>query len=307
MTDTETSKMYEYKVGDRHQKYVDSETISIYSNDLKYKKYNDINLNNVKNLDDKIDHDTVEYRIKECLLDGGKTLDLSHLNLTKFPKLPEKIIHNAKYLFLSENNFEELNDLSVFCNVKVIDLCHNKLSKLPNMPVTLKELLVRHNKITDISCLDDCYSLRRLDCSYNHITTIPYIKTLEILLCDHNKIDALPSLPNLIKLECSHNFIYELPSLVNIEILVCDHNQITKVNNYNTLRELYCNNNKISLISNINKIDTLHCYKNNIKRIDYFDNLKELVCDYSDIDLSSHYTIIESVVYKNEIIAIYFK
>lgn len=307
MTDTESSKMYEYRVSKEHTNKFEDDTISIYSNDLKYRKYNDINLKNVKNLDTNIDYDTVDYRIKECLDSGGKTLDLSHLNLTKLPKLPEKIIQNVKYLFLAENKLNEIDDLSHFNKLSVVDLCNNTLTKIPTMPFKLKELLIKYNSINNITNLNECYYLRRLDCSHNEIVEIPYIKSLEILICDYNKIHNLKSFDHLIKLSCSHNVIQELPSLPNIEIVECDRNQITKIENYPLLRELYCSCNKIAKLTNIQKIDTLHCYKNNIKNIDYFDNLKHLVCDYADIDLSSHYTIIESVIYKNKIISIYFK
>ena len=101
--------------------------------------------------------------------------------------------------------------------------------------------------------------------------------------------------------------IKELPPFPIIEIIECDKNYITKICNYSSLRELYCSNNQINTLSNIQKIDTIHCYKNNIKKIDYYEYLKELVCDYDDINLASYYTIINSVVYQNKIIAIYFK
>jgi len=311
MTDTESSKMYDYKVNDKHKVYFkkkyDTDTISIYPNDLKYKNYNDISLNNVKNLDDKVDHDTVNYRIKDCLLNDCKTLDLSHLHLTKFPKLPNEIIKNVKYLFLSENDLENIDDLSHFDKLNVVDLCNNRLIKLPPMPDKLIELSVRYNNLSDISTLENCYFLRRLDCSYNRIIEIPNTNTLEILICDHNKIFNIPSFAKLIKLSCSNNIIQVMPSLPNIEIIECDKNQITKINNYSNLRELYCSHNQIDEICNTHKIDTICCYKNKIKKIDYFQNLKELVCDYDNIELASLYTIVESVIYKNNIIMIYFK
>ncbi|ARF11744.1 leucine-rich repeat protein [Klosneuvirus KNV1] len=311
MTDTESSKMYDYKVSSKHRedhkKYYGTDTIPIYSNDLKYKKYNDIDLNNIKNLDDMIDHDTVEYRIKECISTDGKTLDLSHLNLTKFPKLPNQLIQSVKYLFLSENKLEILDDLKHFEKLSVIDLCHNRLTKLPIMPDRLKELMIRFNQINDITSLNDCYSLRRLDCSHNMITELPNINRLEILICDHNKISNLPAFQNLIRISCASNMIKELPPFPNIEIIECDKNYITKICNYMGVRELYCSNNQITTISNVHKIDTIHCYNNKIKKIDYFENLKELVCDYDDINIASYYTIVNSKVYQNKIIAIYFK
>lgn len=311
MTDTESSKMYDYKVDIKHREYhkkhYGTDTISIYSNDLKYKKYNDIDLNNVKNLDDRIDHDTVDYRIKECISSGGNTLDLSHLNLTKFPKLPNHIIQNVKYLFLSENKLEYIDDLIYFEQLSVVDLCQNRLIKLPIMPNKIKELMIRFNQIDDVTSLNECYSLRRLDCSHNMITEIPNMKKLEILICDHNKISNLPTFNNLIRISCASNMIKELPPFPIIEIIECDKNYITKICNYSSLRELYCSNNQINTLSNIQKIDTIHCYKNNIKKIDYYEYLKELVCDYDDINLASYYTIINSVVYQNKIIAIYFK
>ena len=79
------------------------------ANDLKYIKHKDIDLGRVKNVK-YYDRDTLDYRLYESKKDNYKTLDLSHLNLKEFPDIPESIITNVKYLFLSENKIERLPD-----------------------------------------------------------------------------------------------------------------------------------------------------------------------------------------------------
>lgn len=311
MIDTESSKEYEYVLKDRKLIEIhDSDTISIYENDLKYKKYNNIDPKRVYNIN-KTDKDTIEYRINECINDDSITLDLSHLDLSEFPPAAEvsvSIVNNLKYLFISENKIQILKDLSYLNYLLVIDISNNNLTQLPKLPENIEELLIRDNNISDISSLVNYDYLRRFDCTKNNIKDIPQIDSLNILICDNNQICGIPKLKNLVKLFCSHNTITNIYPISDLEILECNSNNLTKLDGFKNLRELYCCKNSITDIKNLNKIEIIHCYKTLITMMPYMNTLQELLCDHRDsFMLSKNYTLVNSEVYKNKIHIIHFK
>jgi Leucine-rich repeat (LRR) protein len=89
--------------------------------------------------------DTAIKRINECIKTKSTELDLSYLDLTSLPDLPD--------------NLTELN-----CN-------GNKLTILPTLPNSLTELNCDHNQLTNLPYLPD--SLNDLHCVDNLLTTIP--------------------------------------------------------------------------------------------------------------------------------------
>lgn len=309
MIDTESSKEYEYKLNDKKLiEIYKSDTISIYPNDLKYKNHNKIDIKRVKDPNDNINSDTLEYRFNECIKAGSITLDLSHLNLEELPKIPKIIYNKLKYLFMSENQLQFIEDISYFTELIVLDVCNNKLVNIPTLPEKLEELLIKNNNIHNIDSLSQYDYLKRLDCSENAIQYIPIIDSLEILVCNNNKIENISKLKQLKKISCSNNKLKELSDFPKLEIVECDNNNINKIDNLINLKELYCSKNDISCVKNLNKIEVLHCYRTNIKKLDYFETLKELVCDSrNDFIISEHYTIINADTYENKIILIHFK
>lgn len=309
MTETESAREYEYTLNDK--KLVDiyeSDTISIYENDLKYKKHNNIDLKRVSiNTSDKIDRDTIEYRFDECVKNGYITLDLSHLNLKSLPHIPSQFHNKLQYLFIAENNIQIIEDISYLEELIVFDVCNNKLSMMPLLPEKIEEVQIKNNNINNINSLSQYDYLKRLDCSENNIKEIPIIDSLEILICDKNKIEKIPKLKKLIKLSCSDNMITNIHKLQYLEILECDKNKLTHIEDFINLKELYCSRNDITTIRNLNKIEVIHCYKTNVTKMEYVQTLKELLCDYKeDLVLSKHYTIVNSDVYRNKIILIHF-
>ncbi|QKF93759.1 leucine-rich repeat protein [Fadolivirus algeromassiliense] len=320
--DTETAKEYEYKLNDKRLiKMHRDKHISIYGddsgfknsilitgNDLKYKSknYNDIDIKRLKDKSD--DKDLLEYRLNECKNNNYSMLDLSHLGLKKLPDLPKKITDNVNYLFLNENEFSHIDDLSIFKELIVLDLCENNLTTLPILPEKIEELLIKHNYISSIDELSQCDYLKRLDCSNNTIKKIPMIDSLEILRCDQNVITEIPRLINIIKLSCSDNQLKNLNDMPYVEIIDCEKNFIETIEGYKNLKELYCNKTNVNCIRNLPKLEVLHCYKSNFTQLEYIQTLKELLCDYrDDLVLSKFYTIINSDVFKNSIVLIEFK
>lgn len=306
--DTETAREYEYKLNDRRLiELYKKDFISIYANDLKFKNHNNIDIKRVKELKED-DKDAIEYRVKECIQNDYKMLDLSHMGLKELPKLPKKITDNINYLFLNENSLNYIEDICSFKELIVLDLCNNNLSSLPELPDKLEELLIKNNSIASIDELVNCDYLKRLDCSHNIIKRIPIIDSLEILKCDNNSIIEIPKLINVIKVSCSSNKIKVLYDMPKIEILDCDRNFIEIIEGYKNLRELYCSKNNINQIKNLQKLEVLHCYKTNFTKLEYIETLKELLCDFrKDLMLSKFYTISNSDVYMNSILSVQFK
>lgn len=305
------SKTYDYKISDK--KLIDAQGegyISIYENDLKYKKYNNIDTKRIHEFDksNNIDRDTVEYRFYECEKDGCKTLDLSHLNLNVFPSIGSFSSY-IKYLFLSENKLTYMPDLSFMENLSVIDLCNNNLLSIPVLPISIEELLIMNNKVSNIGGLTQYPFLKRINCTNNLIKEIPIIDSVEILICENNKIEKISNkLPRLIKLMISNNQLRILPNYDNLKILEIENNPLESIDGSKNLTELYCNCTNINELGGFNKIEIIHCYKTNIKRLPYFNTLKELLCDYRpDMALSKYYKIIKSDVFDDVIVLINFK
>jgi len=280
--------------------------IIIYNNDLQYKNHKDIDIKRVKNYSEKnIDKDTIEYRFQDN--NNSELLDLSHLNLISLPIIPNNILENLKYLFISENNLITIDNLSYLKHLKVIDLSGNKLKSIPELPEFIEEIQIKNNQIIDITSLAKLEYLVRMDCSNNLINKLPIIDSLEVLEIGNNDLQTVPKLKNLKKLSCPNNKINTISELKNIIILECDNNLLETVENYTTLAELYCNRNKISEIKNLNKLEILHCYGTNMKQIDYFYNLKELMCDEKGVKISRLYKIDESYSYIDGIRLFYLK
>lgn len=305
------AKEYKYEITDEKLKKIyNSDHIIINENDLKYKNNTNINIDRIKDLNGKpytVDKDTIEYRINECKKENGITLDLSHLRLQSLPEIPESLHNTIKFLFISGNNIQKI-DVSFLSKLIVLDICTNNLNMVPILPTYIEELLIKDNKLVDINELSKYGHLKRLDCSQNNIETIPVISSLEILICNKNRIKKIPKYMNLIKLLCPNNNIDTINDLPYLEILDCENNNLTKLGCYNNLQELYCNRNNIKTIHAYPKIELIHCHSTNIKKIEYMSTLRELLCDYNnDLILSKYFKIVSSDIYSNDIILLKFK
>jgi len=99
------------------------------------------------------------------------------------------------------------------------------LNKITIVNITCRKL----TKIPDWIC--ECNNLRKLNCSWNKITQIPYNlpNSLEEFNCSGNQITQIPNtLPNSLQIfKCSFNEIEQIPNALpkSLEILYCYHNQ----------------------------------------------------------------------------------
>ena len=115
-------------------------------------------------------------------------------------------------------------------------------------------------------------NLKKLDCSYNQLTSLPTLPpNLEELFCFNNQLTSLPTLPpNLKKLFCSNNQLTLFPTLPpNLKKLFCSNNQLTLLPTLPpNLEELYCYSNQLTLLPTLpTNLKKLYCYNNPIYEI----------------------------------------
>jgi Leucine-rich repeat (LRR) protein len=138
---------------------------TINKNDFKYKKMRKMDINKIENKElvnmyYNTNFDTLEYRIEECLKEGGKILDLKHLELTKFPELPNNLINKLEELYISNNELEILPDLSNYKKLKILDVSVNKLKKINNLPSLLMEFCCFDNELKNIELTSSCKKIK---------------------------------------------------------------------------------------------------------------------------------------------------
>jgi Leucine-rich repeat (LRR) protein len=149
-----------------------------------------------------------------------------------------------------------------------LDLSNQKLTKLPEDIYFYRNLTVlycNNNKLTYLPELPS--SLKELNCSNNQLTYLPeFPSSLQIINCSNNQLYSIPEYPYDIKIiNCSNNKLVCLPDLVDrIHILLCNNNLLTKLpwsyNNITKFGSINCDNNPFT--ENLNyKIG-----KNNLKR-----------------------------------------
>ena len=149
-------------------------------------------------------------RIRHC---KNRRLDLSRLELTELPPLPDDLI-----LLRCDSN--QLTSLPTLPRSLRIFHCHsNQLTSLPELPPFLESLSCSHNPISSLPPLPS--SLTQLVCMQNHLTELPPLPYSLLELCfDYNYITRLPYLPpHLTMLACSYNQLTELPPLPSLESL----------------------------------------------------------------------------------------
>lgn len=98
---------------------------------------------------------------------------------------------------------------------KYLNVNHNSLTELPELPKTLKQIVAHTNQITHLPSLPKgLYNLRISD---NQLTQLPPLpKGLHQLEVCNNPLQSLPRLPaTLHQLSCSGTLITELPQLPN--------------------------------------------------------------------------------------------
>lgn len=192
----------------------------------------------------------------------GTTLNLSKLNLTKLPAIPNGVedlnVSNNKITYIHSlprtvktlncsnnkirhienlpNGIEKINlgfnkieniNLAPYNRLKCINLIWNLLTQVPVLPMSVKVLLLSHNRISTLNSIStNLLELEVQNCGLDTIENLP--ATLESFNCEGNYLKMLPHLPMSInKINCGYNELSTLPALPpNLKILNCNNNKL---------------------------------------------------------------------------------
>jgi len=204
---------------------------------LKKETYNDIKINYIKIFDK--NNKIVEENINKVTYIDCHSYWITNINGIS-------IFKNLKILNLSNNQIKKLpKEIKKLENLEEIDLYNNRLQYLPKEIWKLKKLKILNLKNNQLQSLldkiDELTNLEKLDLSYNRIKEIPKeiwkLKKLKILDVSYNRIEKLPKeineLINLEKLNLSNNKIKEIPEklgkLINLEGLNLGYNQLQEL------------------------------------------------------------------------------
>jgi len=300
---------------------------SITINDLKYKKMKNLDISKIstfdktnkeeysKELENLLNQnlDTMEYRLHECFIkNNGKILDLKHLELKEFPKLPQELFNTLEELYISNNNLLELPDLDKFIKLIILDVSVNNLKKLNKLPKNLIEFCCFENELTDITSVYNCKLLKILYINKNNIIDLRFLEghpNLEILFANYNKIEEIPkNLPKIRKIQITNNKLNKIYSYFNLIYLDCRNNNIIQLEHQENLRDLIISHNK--QLKEIPIMDTLRYLEivfTGIEKIKYMKKLQELICIKDSIKyISSKYKINKSVNHNSKFLNLFF-
>ena len=234
----------------------------IYQNDLKFRNQRlldeskiDWNQNNIKHLYG-VDHDSLEYRIKDSDNNKNIEIDLREMKLNNIPnEIKSNKFINLSHLFLSNNNLTGYLDFSMFKNLITLDLDSNDITKI-KLPENLSELSINNNKLEYIECNK---KLLRLKASNNNIANISIETNIEILELDNNKIEKL-----------------NIDKLNKLERLIIFCNPIKNIKLSSNLTYLDISETNIDNIDYISSDRLIHLVANSCINLKILPRLKEL-------------------------------
>lgn len=132
-------------------------------------------------------------------------------------------------LSLSGKGLTAIHSILRFKKAKYLNVNHNYLTELPELPKTLKRVVAHTNYITRLPTLPK--GLHHLKISDNQLTQLPPLpKGLHTLEVSNNPLQSLPRLPATLRhLDCDETLITELPQLPDgLEILtLCRNHHLT--------------------------------------------------------------------------------
>lgn len=258
---------------------------TIYQNDLKYKDNRNINFNDVdltkNNVINKIhiNHDSIDYRYKECAEHQYFSLDFTSIKLTIMPILTNNFL-NIKCLFLANNELKNSLDLFYLKNLISIDIDNNKLNNI-----------LLPNSIEEISCQNNLFE------------SINYYPNLKRLKISNNKIKSLPQYPRLEILEANNNLLTELGQYENLHRLIIYSNPLKKIYFNNKLK--YADISETQIVE-INKCDNLeHLVANyclNLNKLPVIDSIKSLELMGTKLNKLYFYKNFEIIIFQINLI-----
>jgi len=139
-------------------------------------------------------------------------------------------------------------------------------------PKNIKGINVSKCELTHIPNLSRFTNLIELNCSENHLSSLPELpKSLADLNCRSNQLTSLPTLPeSLLFLHCGDNQLTFLPALPkNLESLRCYGNQLASLPSLpKSLAELLCKDNRLTILpSLLENLKIVYCNNNHLNSL----------------------------------------
>ncbi|EHH3981693.1 T3SS effector E3 ubiquitin-protein ligase IpaH7.8, partial [Shigella boydii] len=135
-------------------------------------------------------------RLSQCFQNQEAVLNLSDLNLTSLPELPNHI----SALIVENNKLTSLPKLPAF--LKELNADNNRLSVIPELPESLTTLSVRSNQLENLPVLPN--HLTSLFVENNRLYNLPALpEKLKFLHVYYNRLTTLPDLPDKLEILCA--------------------------------------------------------------------------------------------------------
>lgn len=151
---------------------------------------------------------------------------LRHLNLDQLDDMRELSVVD-----ISNNNLERLH---IPKYIRRLDARKNSIQDITSNGCKVEQIYLSHNRVTDISTLQKCASIKTLDLSYNKL----------------QNFDLIGYLPNLQILNLTNNQLFQIDLATKIshplQILDLSYNQLSygPANKFSNLKVVKLNNNK---------------------------------------------------------------
>jgi gliding motility-associated-like protein len=177
------------------------------------------------------------------------------------------------YVNIPDANF------AAFLQAKIPSAMNGSLMDTSNILVTTTtdSLYISNKNILNLFGIQYFKSLLLLDCSFNHLSSLPSLSnSLRILLCTDNQLTSLPSLSNSLQtLYCLDNQLTSLPILPSrLKFLYCYNNQLTNISALpDSLIYLVCDNNQLTSLPALpNSLTYLKCPVNQLTSLPTLPN-----------------------------------
>lgn len=135
----------------------------------------------------------------------------------------DSLSYLSEYICLCSYNLKTVPDLKRFINLKYLDLSHNSIHKVENVPNSVIFIDLNYNILNDMNDFKSLTNLRYLWVNNNYIDKFQKINSLEGLEINNNYIESFKNCPpNISYLSCENNKIksmkYIPESIQNLRI-----------------------------------------------------------------------------------------
>lgn len=244
--------------------------------------------------------------LEELDLYGNRISDITPIaNITSLKKLNLGKNYNILTAGSSKANGLDISSLKGLILLEELDLSDNMITNLEGIGAlpALKKLVLKGNRISNISALSGCMSLTYVDLSYNYglnsdnseqgvvdLSPLYSISTIETLIAGYNLIEnvsGIEVMENLSYIDLSGNFISEVShinKLKKLETVILHYNALVSIEgfrNNSTIKNLDVSQNLIThfdVILTMSALETLNWSQNNIqdyRPIEKFEEMKE--------------------------------